>query len=78
MLCRGDRHVVPGQTTRAIVVIVFELSVYISHGYASNGTRASIPGQSTTEAYADLPTVDNTADDPILGDRVLEGYLGDH
>jgi hypothetical protein len=57
--------------------MVFGLSVYISHGYASDGTRASIPGQSTAEACADLPTVDDTANDPILGNRVLEGYLGD-
>jgi hypothetical protein len=49
----------------------------MSHGYASDSTRASIPGQSIAEAYADLPTVDDTADDPIPGDQVLEGYLGD-
>jgi hypothetical protein len=77
VLCRGDRHVVPGQTTRVIAVTVFGLSVYMSHGYASDSTRASIPGQSITEACADLPTVDDTADDPIPGDRVPEGYLGD-
>jgi hypothetical protein len=49
----------------------------MSHGYVSNSTRASIPGQFTTETYADLPIVNNTADNPIPSDRVLEGYLGD-
>jgi hypothetical protein len=73
----GDRHVVPGQTTRAIAITVFGLSVYMSYGYASDSTRASIPGQSIAETCADLLTVDDTADDPIPGDRVLEGYLGD-
>jgi hypothetical protein len=77
MLCRGDRHVVPGQTTRVIVVMVFGLSVYISYGYTSNGTRANIPGQSIAKVCVDLPIIDDAADDPILGDRVLEGYLGD-
>jgi hypothetical protein len=74
---RSDRHVVPGQTTRAIVVTVFRLSVYISHSYASDNTRASIPGQSIAEACANLPIVDNTANNPIPGNRVLEEYLGD-
>jgi hypothetical protein len=76
MLCCGDRHVIPGQTTRVIIVTVFGLSVYMSYGYTSDSTRASIPGQSIAEAYIDLPTVDDAADDPILGDRVLEEYLG--
>jgi hypothetical protein len=49
----------------------------MSHGYVSDGTRASIPGQFITEVYVDLPIVDNAADDPIPSDRVLEGYLGD-
>jgi hypothetical protein len=49
----------------------------MSYDYVSNSIRASIPGQSTTEAYADLPTVDNAANDPIPGNRVPEGYLGD-
>jgi hypothetical protein len=57
--------------------VVFGLLVYMSYSYASNRTRASIPGQSTAETYIDLPTIDDTADDPVLGDRVLEGYLGD-
>jgi hypothetical protein len=49
----------------------------MSHSYTSDRTRANIPGQSTAETYIDLLTVDNTADDPVPGDRVLEGYLGD-
>jgi hypothetical protein len=61
-----------------MVVTVFGLLVYMSYGYASDSTRASIPGQSTAKACIDLPIINDTADDPILGDRVLEGYLGDY
>jgi hypothetical protein len=77
VLYRGNRHVILGQTTRAIIVTVFGLSVYMSYGYVSDSTRASIPGQSIAKVCIDLLIIDNTADDPILGDRVLEGYLGD-
>jgi hypothetical protein len=60
-----------------MAVAVFGLSVYMSYSYASDRTRASIPGQSITETYADLLIIDDTADDPVLSNRVLEGYLGD-
>jgi hypothetical protein len=49
----------------------------MSHSYVSDRTRANIPGQSTAKTYINLPIVDDTADDPVPGDRVLEGYLGD-
>jgi hypothetical protein len=49
----------------------------MSYSYISNRTRASIPGQSTTKTYTDLPTVDDAADDPVPGNRMLERYLGD-
>jgi hypothetical protein len=50
----------------------------MSYSYVSDHTRASIPGQSITEIYIDLLIVNDTANDPVPGDRVLEGYLGDH
>jgi hypothetical protein len=49
----------------------------MSYSYVSDHTRASILGQSIAEIYIDLPIIDNTADDPVPGNRVLEGYLGD-
>jgi hypothetical protein len=50
----------------------------MSYSYTSNHTRANIPGQSTTEIYIDLPIIDDTADNPVPDDRVLEGYLENH
>jgi hypothetical protein len=76
VLYRSNRHVVLGQTTRIIVVAVFGLLVYISYNYISDCTRANILGQSITKTCADLPIVDDTADNPVPGNRVLKKYLG--